>query len=155
MVRMTGCIGLLATWMAVCPLDAGEKSDTKVKATATTTKAGNDGKQTVTITLEVDKGWYIYANPVGKEDSEPNKTNVAFTAKEKVVADVKYPTGKVRFEMLAGEKVKFNVYEGKVTIQAVVTRTMGDGSPLQISIGVNSCNGNVCLFPGKVKLTVP
>jgi DsbC/DsbD-like thiol-disulfide interchange protein len=134
---------------------AGDKSDSKVKATAKATKAGDDGKQTVTLTLEIEKGWYIYANPVGAEDFEGNKTRVAVSAKEKVAASVKYPAGKVKVEKIGKEELKIHIYEDKVTIQAVVTRTMGDSSPLQISIDVNSCNKGTCLPPGKLKLTVP
>ena len=51
--------------------------------------------------------------------------------------------------------MKIKIYEDKVTIEANVTRTMGDSSPLQISIDVNSCNKGTCLLPGTVKLTVP
>lgn len=129
----------------------GVKSDSKVKATATATKPVADGKQTVTITLEIEKGWYIYANPVGDEDFEGNKTRVNIKAKDKVMANVAYPTGKVKVD----GKFKFNIYEDKVTIQAVVFRTAGDSSPLQLSIDVNSCNKGTCLLPGVVKLTVP
>jgi DsbC/DsbD-like thiol-disulfide interchange protein len=134
---------------------AGGKSDSKVKATAKATKAGADGKQTVTITLEIEKGWYIYGNPVGAEDFDGNKTVVAVSAKEKVLASVKYPEAKVKIEKIGKEELKINIYEDKVIITAQVTRTMGDASPLQISIDVNSCNKGTCLAPGKVKLTVP
>jgi uncharacterized protein len=129
----------------------GLKSDSKVKATATATKPVADGKQTVTITLEIEKGWHIYANPVGDEDFEGNKTRVNIKAKDKVQFQVAYPAGKVKTE----GKLKFNVYEDKVTIKATVLRTAGDASPLQVSIDVNSCNKGTCLLPGTVKLTVP
>jgi len=68
---------------------SGIKSDSKVKAKAVVGKAGADGKQTLTITLEIEKGWYIYANPVGDEDFEPNKTRVTVKAKDKVELDNK------------------------------------------------------------------
>lgn len=147
--------GLAMSLALMLPAEAGQKSDSKVKATAKATKAGDDGKQTVTITIDIEKGWYIYANPVGAEDFEGNKTRVSINAKEKVVASVKYPEGKVKTEKLGKEEVKLRIYEDKVTIQALVTRTMGDTSPLQISIDVNSCNKGTCLPPGTVKLTVP
>ncbi len=35
-----------------------------VKATATADKPDADGKQTVTITLNIEKPWHLYANPV-------------------------------------------------------------------------------------------
>jgi hypothetical protein len=146
--------GLVMSLALILPVEAGGNSESKVKATATATKAGDDGKQTVTITLEMVKGWHIYANPVGAVEFEANKTVVAISAKEKVVASVKYPEGKVKIEKLDKE-VKMRIYEDKVTIQAFVTRTMGDTSPLQISIDVNACDANNCLPKGVLKLTVP
>jgi len=146
------CTFALATLALVLPVMAGEKSDAKVKATAKASKIGADGKQTVTITIDIDKDWYIYANPVNAEDFEDNKTRVTIKAKEKVEAEVVYPAGKVK---VAG-KIKTNIYEKSVVIQAIVKRAAGDTSPLQVSIDVNSCSQKgVCLLPGTVKLTVP
>ena len=155
-IQFLVCTFVLATLALVLPAVAGEKkSESKVKASATATKAGDDGKQTLTITLEIVKGWHIYANPVGDEDFKDNKTLVSVSAREKVVASVKYPEGKIRIEDLGKEKVKIRVYEDKVTIEAIVTRTLGDTSPLQISIDVNACDDNNCLPKGVIKLTVP
>jgi DsbC/DsbD-like thiol-disulfide interchange protein len=142
----------IAALSLVLPVYAGEKSDSKVKATAKGSKVGADGKQTVTITIDIDKDWYIYANPVKAEDFEDNKTRVTFKAKDKVNASVVYPAGKVK----EYGKIKMNIYEKSVVIEAMVTRTMGDTSPLQVSIDVNSCSQKgICLLPGTVKLTVP
>jgi len=146
---------VVAVLCLVLPVYAGEKSDSKVKATAKASKIGADGKQTVTITLEIAKGWHIYANPVGAEDFDGNKTSVSISAKEKVAASAKYPEGKLKIEKLGKDEFKLRIYEDKVTIQAMVTRTMGDTSPLQVSIGVSACSDKVCLQPGTVKLTVP
>src|SRR5882672_57789 len=94
----------LAAATFVWNADAGgsKKSDSKVKASATATKI-TDGKQTVTITMEIEKGWYLYANPVGSEDFEGNKTNVSIKAKEKVAAKVKYPEGTPKVEKIGKE----------------------------------------------------
>jgi DsbC/DsbD-like thiol-disulfide interchange protein len=128
-----------------------EKSDSKVKATATATKAGADGKQTVTITLDVVKGWHLYANPVNNEILDGNQTTVKIAAKEKIKLTVKYPAGKT----ITDKKEKYDIYEGVVKIQADVVRTMGDSSPLEITIAVSACDSKVCLQPGTLKLKVP
>jgi DsbC/DsbD-like thiol-disulfide interchange protein len=142
----------VAALCLILPVQAGEKSDAKIKATAKASKLGADGKQTVTITIDIEKDWYIYANPVKSEDFEDNKTRVTIKAKEKVDADMLYPTGKVK----EYGKIKMNIYEKSVVIEALVKRAAGDTSPLQISIDVNSCSQKgVCLQPGTVKLTVP
>lgn len=126
-------------------------SATKVKATAAASKIGADGNQTVRITLTIDKGWHIYANPVGHEDYEPNHTIVDFSAKGKVKATVKFPQGDVK---IADDKKKYHVYADKVVLESQVQRTAGDDSPLQLAITVNACDSRRCLDKGVVKLTV-
>ncbi|MBM3994663.1 MAG: hypothetical protein FJ303_10995 [Planctomycetes bacterium] len=129
----------------------GEKSDSKVKATISATKLTASGKQTVTVTLEIEKGWYIYANPVNDEDYEINRTRLSFKAKDKVTALVNYPTGKMK------SGAKYFIYEGKVVIESELKRTPGDTGPVEVSIAVNSCGGPKmeCLLPGVIKITVP
>src|SRR5262249_19223791 len=112
----------------------GKKSDAVVKVTATASpeKAGSDGKQTVTLLLTIDKGWHIYANPVGVEDLVPVQTKVVVDAKPKPEeVNVQYPEGKLVDDPAVG---KYKVYENTVTIKATVRRASGDTSPLQISV---------------------
>ncbi len=151
-IQFLVCAFALGSLALVLPVMAGEKSDSKIKATAKASKIGADGKQTVTITIDIDKDWYIYANPVKSEDFEDNRTRVTIKAKEKVDASVAYPAGKAK----EFGKIKYNIYEKSVVIEAMVKRSAGDTSPLQVSIDVNSCSQKgVCLLPGTVKLTVP
>jgi DsbC/DsbD-like thiol-disulfide interchange protein len=140
-----------------CHVEAGagklEKSDSKVKASVTATKLGADGKQTVTITLDVAKGWHLYANPVNHNNEflDGNQTVVKIASKEKVNFKVMYPAGKTKID----KKEKYDVYEGSVKIEATVMRPRGDTGPLQINIEVSACDDKVCLQPGVVKLMVP
>src|SRR4051794_5007076 len=86
-------------------------SDGKVKATATADKAGADGKQVVSITLEIDPAYYIYANPVDNANFEPTKTTVTITGNNKPESvKVDYPAGEVMTLKEAGE---YKVYKGK------------------------------------------
>ena len=132
---------------------AGDKSDAKVKATAMATKLSPDGKQTVTLTLDVEKGWYIYANPMNANTDvlDGNQTRVSFKAKENVPAEVKYPKGKQKVD----GKYMYNIYEGTVVIETQIRRSAGDTTPLRVSIDVNACRKGECLLPGTVVLTVP
>ena len=145
--------GVVFAWNVDAGAGKLEKSDSKVKATATATKAGSDGKQTVTITLDVAKGWHLYANPVNHNNEflDGNQTTVRIAAKEKIKLAVKYPAGKT----ITDKKEKYDIYEGVVKIQADVVRTMGDSSPLDITIAVSACDSKVCLQPGTLKLRVP
>ena len=146
----------LAATTLVWQADAGgsKKSDSKVKASATATKIEN-GEQTVTITLDIEKGWHLYANPVNHNNEflEANQTTVKIAAKGKFKGQpkIKYPAGDPKVD----KTEKYDVYKGIVKIEATVQRTKGDTSPLEITIDVNACDDKNCLAPGKIKLMVP
>jgi hypothetical protein len=130
-----------------------KKSDAVVRVAATADKPDAEGKQVVTVTLTIDKGWHTYANPPGLEDLAPVQTTVTVTAKTKP-EDVKvdYPKGKEINDKVLG---KYLVYEDRVSIKAAVRRAKGDTSPLEVSVRFQSCDDKMCLLPATVKLTVP
>jgi DsbC/DsbD-like thiol-disulfide interchange protein len=150
---------LLITGIAMLALalvsdaQGSRKSDGKVKATATATKVNDKGEQTVTITLDIEKGWHLYANPVNhnKEFLDGAKTKVKVSAKGNVQASVRYPAGKTHTD----KDDRYDIYEGVVKIEAKVKRSGGDTSPLEVVINVQACNSSICLEPGTVKLMVP
>jgi DsbC/DsbD-like thiol-disulfide interchange protein len=129
----------------------GKKEESKVKLTATASPIDKEGKQVVTISMEIDKGWHAYANPVQFEDLEGAQTTVKITGANKL-QDVKidYPTGK---RETVGKDTYF-IYEGKVEIKATVKRAAGDSGPLDVSVKFMTCNKNMCLPPEQVKLQV-
>jgi hypothetical protein len=130
----------------------GKTSEAVVKVTATADKPDADGKQAVTITLDVEKDWHTYANPVGPEDLEDAKTVVTITSKNKL-EDVKidYPKGRLHKDSVVGD---YSIYVGKVTIKATVQRAKSDTAPLQVSVKFQACNERSCLVPATVKKTV-
>jgi DsbC/DsbD-like thiol-disulfide interchange protein len=128
-----------------------KKSDDKVKVTATATKPDADGKQVVTVTFVIAKGWHIYANPVGNSDLAETRTVVEIKAAGKPKVEVTYPAGKVIMDKDVGN---FRVYEEKVNVQAKVLRSNGDQSPLEVSVRFNACNDKGCLPPATVKIPV-
>ena len=130
---------------------AGGKSDKVVKATASAGKADSDGKQVVTIVLEVESPFYLYANPVGKEDLEAAQTTVTATGKTKLVK-VDYPAGETKTDKVLGD---YKVYKGKVTIKATVRRGKGDTGALGLAVKLQACDNKRCLFPATIKLSVP
>ena len=132
----------------------GTKSDSEVKVSASVTKPDAAGKQALTITLVHNKGWHSYANPVGNEDFDSNKTIVTVLAQGKPVdAKIDYPVGKVTKDKTVGD---YKVYQDKVNIRATIQRARGDVSPLQVQVRIQACHEKgVCLLPATVKLTVP
>jgi len=131
---------------------AGKKATDRVKVSAAATKPDQSGKQVVTVTMVIDKGWHVYANPVGNPKYPLNATVVSLNAKVKPSkVNVAYPPGKLLEDKDEG---KFQIYEGKVTIRAVVQRANGDVGPLDVSVRFYACNANNCFPEANVKLTV-
>jgi thiol:disulfide interchange protein len=131
----------------------GKKSDSVVKATAKADKAGDDGKQVVTVTLEVDPKYKLYANPVGNPDYSEAQTTVTISGKEKLASvKVDYPAGETVKDKTVGD---YKVYKGKVTIKAVVQRARGDTGPLSVAVALQACSDKSCLLPATIKVNVP
>jgi uncharacterized protein YyaL (SSP411 family) len=134
------------------PQDGPTKSDSVVKV-ASSVKAVANGKQELTITLTVDKGWHLYANPPGQDDFVPSQTVMTVEAKKPIVdLDIKYPDGKDVFDQILG---KYKVYEDKVELKATFKRTAGDTSPLEVKLKFQSCSDKTCLLPATKTLSIP
>jgi hypothetical protein len=123
-----------------------------VKVTAEAGKPDPSGKQVITLTLDIDKQWHLYANPVGNEIFEYSQTVVTVTGKKKPASvKIDYPPG---VEMNCfGES--FRVYKNKAVIKATVQRAEGDTGPLEVAVVCNGNDGQHCYIPGKKRLTVP
>ncbi len=147
-------IGALLLGRGLCPAAwAGGRSDAEVKVQAAGTKPDATGQQVITITLDINKDWHIYANPVGNEDFEQARTLVSVKAAAKPEeVKVHYPPGKVYKDKSLGQ---FLVYENRVQIQAHLRRAPGDTSPVEVTIRFSACRDKLCLPPATVKRTVP
>src|SRR5262245_22576315 len=154
--QTTSLLALAAGLLLACgsaALAQGKKSDSVVKAKATATKLGDDGKQTVEITLEIDSAYHLYANPVGHADFKDAETSVSVTGKKELQAvKLTYPAGEVKKDKDVGD---YKIYTGKVTIKAEVQRAKGDTDPLEVTVKLQACNDKLCLAPGKITLSVP
>jgi thiol:disulfide interchange protein len=149
----------LAVLFAGFPLVGGDslawaaplKSDSVVKATASADKPDAGGKQVVTLTLAIDKGWHLYANPVGAEDFASVQTTVKVKAKGALDnVKIDYPAGTEIKDATLGA---YKVYEDKATITITANRAQGDDSPLELTLKIQACNEKTCLLPSEVKLT--
>jgi DsbC/DsbD-like thiol-disulfide interchange protein len=155
-MRATHRAAILALLSCCVCLTGGEaraqskKSDAVVKIKAEAGKPDAEGITPVNLTLTIDKGWHIYANPVGQEDLADTATSVSASGSTKVVA-VDYPSGKPIMDKVLGT---YKVYEDQVKITAKVRRP-SDGSAIDLSIKIQACNETKCLVPASVKLSVP
>jgi len=124
-------------------------SESVVKISAKAGKANAAGKQTVTVSLAMEKGWHIYANPIELKGFENNQTKVEVNTKVKPASvKVIYPPGML-FKDSEGD---YKAYEDKVDINAVVERAKGDNSPMEVIISFVACSKNLCLSPATVKV---
>jgi DsbC/DsbD-like thiol-disulfide interchange protein len=149
-------VGLLALSLLLAGIAInqaqGQKSDAKVKIEASAAKPDASGKQTVTVTLTIDKGWHTYANPPGPADFAGIPTTITINAEKKPQkVTIDYPKGTLVKDPKQGD---YRIYEGKVVIKAVVQRAKGDTSALDVQVKIQTCNENSCLFPATVKLKV-
>lgn len=151
---VVGPLALAASFLLVAgaALAQAKKSESVVKASATADKPDADGKQTVTITLDIEKPWHLYANPVGNEEVENVQTVVTVASKVKPQeVKIEYPPGKVHKDPLGDYKI----YEGKITIKAHVKRAKSDTGALEVNVKLQACNDKSCLFPSTLKINVP
>jgi DsbC/DsbD-like thiol-disulfide interchange protein len=145
--------GLVMLALGTRPANAGGKSDDEVKLTANAGKLDASGKQTITVTAVINKGWHIYANPVGNEELAAAATIVKVMAKAKPQeVKVNYPAGTEANDKVIG---KYRYYADKVEIPIDIQRAAGDTGPLEISVRFMACNkSGICKLPATVKLAV-
>jgi uncharacterized protein YyaL (SSP411 family) len=133
------------------------RSESKVKVAVTADKPGADDRQLVKVTLVMDDGWHVYANPVGLEDFATVQTTVGVTAKAKPQSvKVSYPQGDLIRDAVVGD---YRIYKDKIEIVATVVRARGDAGPLEVSVKFQACchikGKEKCLPKAEVKQTVP
>ena len=128
------------------------KSDTVVKAATNAGKEDKDGKQVIEVELAIDKGWHLYANPVGNPAFEETRVVVTASANGKEIdAMAEYPTGKLVKDSDTGD---YRIYEGKVTVKLTVDRGKLGSGPIDLKVKVAACNDKTCLLPADIKLSV-
>jgi DsbC/DsbD-like thiol-disulfide interchange protein len=127
------------------------RSESQVKVDAVAAQPDAMGNQVVLVTLTIDSGWHVYANPVGKDPiGTPTTITIEGNPKPQAV-QVDYPPGKLVKDEFAGDHY---VYEGTVTIRANVRRVRGDKGPLQVAVRLQACTEKKCLLPATIKQTV-
>jgi hypothetical protein len=115
-----------------------DKSENHVQITATADKPGADGKQTVTVVLQIDPNWHIFANPAINESFEKEATKIKTSIGGKPAdIEVEYPKGRLVEDKVAGN---FRVYENKVTIKGTVQRPAGAAGDLHVTVSFMACN---------------
>jgi uncharacterized protein YyaL (SSP411 family) len=118
-----------------------------VHITAEIRDAGDQDR--IVLTLHVDKGYHINANPASLDYLIP--TSVVF--EELTPAKIIYPRPvRIRPEFA---REGLNVYEGEVSIVAVVQReALNKRKTLRATVTAQACTDQVCLPPAKLPVVV-
>ncbi len=95
---------------------------------------------TVTLVLEIDKGWHVNAHVQQDEFIVPLEI-MSLTGGLQVQAA--YPQG----HAFNGPEGQVNVYEGRIEIPITLTRTGEIGRSGRMNITWQSCNEQTCLMP--------
>jgi DsbC/DsbD-like thiol-disulfide interchange protein len=140
------------TWLGSSneALAQGKKSDAVVKVKAVAGKDTAEGTTPITLTLTIDPGWHLYANPVGNDGLDDNATTVTAGGGAKAER-VQYPEGKKVDDKTLGA---YKIYTDEVKINVKARRPAG-GGPIELNIKVQACNESRCLVPATIKTTVP
>jgi hypothetical protein len=145
---MSPAVMLLSLLLVVANLYPTATSKDKVKITVKADKA-TDGKRLVVLTLEIDRGWHLLANPVGHPDLTSEQTTVRFTSGGKPVeAKIDYPIAtRVIKDEVVGD---YAIYEGRISIKA----TVAQADDLEAILWVRAYNDRSFILPSRVKLKV-
>jgi uncharacterized protein YyaL (SSP411 family) len=114
----------------------------------------------VHISVMIQDGWHIYANPTGVPDLKPTTIQLD-RASERFATLVKvtYPAGEARVLGSIGTE-KIPLYEGKVQVTARVRlaeTTKPGPADLKLELNYQACNDRLCLAPAvlEIPLVVP
>jgi len=131
-----------------------KRSDAVVKISAQTVAADNAHHRRITLTLKIDEGWYIYANPVGNAEMQGSETVVTVAGNRAKLVKVVYPRGKLCKDKLLDQEIEYRIYEGTIQIEATVEPPPDDQS-IELAIKFGACNHRgSCLQPATVKIPV-
>ena len=114
----------------------------------------------MTITLEIEKGWSVFANPIENERFVSWQTVVSLKPTMKPTSlKIEYPRGKVYTDPLAPE-TNCRYYDGEIEIKAFLQRSPGDKGPIEVEVvfvarGETAPGQTTFLFPRQLKVKVP
>jgi hypothetical protein len=131
--------------LADAPNHVSDSSRTEDHVHVTVRRAGD----TTLITLRIDPGYHVNANPASNEYLIP--TSIAFEGV--TPSRVAYPPTIPFKPAFADEPI--DVYEGSIVIAATVLAGALDRSPgLKITVTAQACTEQVCLPPADMAVSI-
>ncbi|PIX74520.1 MAG: thioredoxin domain-containing protein [Rhodocyclales bacterium CG_4_10_14_3_um_filter_68_10] len=124
---------------AAVKADEPRQNESAAHVAVAATLRPQPGAVVLELSLQVEDGWHVNANPASFAYLVPTKLLIANAVPRRIV----YPQGKPFAPRFAPEPIR--VYEGKVAIRAEFPPGGADGMRARLS--VQACNETVCLAP--------
>ena len=112
-------------------------------------KAAPGNEVDVILTLTIDEGWHIYANPSGSEIVKPTQIELA-PGSSATLVKVEYPKGKT-MSLPVGAEGNPEVYESTTKIKVRV-RLDEKADKLEFLVKYQPCNDRACLAPASLRV---
>jgi DsbC/DsbD-like thiol-disulfide interchange protein len=143
----------LATAIMVQPLSAAKRSDEVVKVRATADPTSPQGLRRVIISLAVERGWHIYANPAGPEELRDAQTSIALIGPSSMrIESVGYPQGIEKRNEIVGT---YRVYQGEVSIPVTLRPTSESDDVPRLVVRFQACSDRACLPLAEMQVPLP
>ncbi|VTS06869.1 : DsbC [Tuwongella immobilis] len=141
------CLGVLG-WLAVGVAVGQDSPRPNFPAKATvTSKTTDDGRKlSIRVTVKLDPGWTVLANPSGNPKISTGQLRVRVHDKERFDSvEVRYPKGTPIKDDLLGE---FNVYRDTVLVEVDITRRPNDTRAVKLDTRVLAFNNQIGVQTG-------
>ena len=107
----------------------------------------NSGSNLLTLTVSIDSGWHVNANPASEKFLVP--TGLTLSGSGARIGTIEYPKGQP-FSTEAS-KVPISVYEGEITL-SIPLEIDPDAADLMLNITTQACKDRSCLEPQTVNI---
>lgn len=107
--------------------------DFPVRLTVEPVKRDGSADQRIVVTLTIEKGYHLFANPTGNEDLPPQTVLTVSGKGKPEVVKITYPKGEVVKNAIVGD---YRIYTGTVSLEVITKRARDDQSPLVIAVRV-------------------
>ena len=113
------------------------------------------GEFDASVSITIQDGWHIYANPTGALELRPTTLTLDPTSERSAtLVDVTYPAGDAKVLGSIGTE-KVPLYEGKIRIGARI-RLAADAKPgaipIKLRLSYQACNDRLCLAPANLEI---
>ncbi|NBR05710.1 MAG: hypothetical protein EBT92_08055 [Planctomycetes bacterium] len=147
------CALLISFQISIDANAQGSDSSKVVKVEINKEPSTTAEEKFVVITLSVEPGYHLYANPVVNPDLASVQTSVSIKAEGKSIpAKVEYPAGKLVKDDIVGD---YSTYEGTIKIKLRVAVPRNETSPLDVVVKYQACSKKSCLAPAVATLKLP